>query len=325
MSIAPLSSTQDPAPQIVEAAAERIKLRMKRTVEDIVAIGVDLRLIKENLPHGEFLSWVEKEIDLSEWAVRNFMNVANKYGSKSGNFPDLPASVLYELSAPSTPEPVRQIIEAKAEKGETVSVKEVQDLKRRMKEQRESDEKKLKALGAENQALKDSQELARIKAHEEAAKAVEAELAALRAEKRVMEDQLKVAKEEAKTAASQEAEAIIKNKMAEKEADLKKLRQKAGEAERRLESLERQESGRKKRIAELDARAKKIASVDWEAQQLLKKTDNLAKQMTEVLLEIEGLEHEHNASTLKQCAQTASMCENLAIALRMVPHIGADT
>lgn len=38
----------------VRTAAERIRVRMKRTAEDIVAVGLDLIAIKERLPHGPF-------------------------------------------------------------------------------------------------------------------------------------------------------------------------------------------------------------------------------------------------------------------------------
>lgn len=321
MSVVPMKSNRVAEVGVVQAASERIKLRMKRTAEDIVAIGLDLQEIKDNLPHGEFLPWVEAEFGMTDRAARKFIEVGKRYGSKSEIISDLSPTVLYELSAPSTPEPVRQVIEAKAEKGEVVSVKEVQDLKRRMKEQCEADEKKLKALSAENQALKDSQELARIKAQEEAAKAVEADLAGLRDEKLKIEAQLKAAQKEAKAAASKEAEAIIKQKMAEKEEDLKKLREKAREAQSQLDNIERKKSNSAKRLEELEAQANKISSVDWEAKSFLKELDDLAGKMTQVLLTVQGLEHEHNESTLKVAQQTALMCENLAVALRMTRRI----
>lgn len=40
------------------AAAERIKLRLKRTVEDVIEIGRELTAVKEELPHGQFLPWI---------------------------------------------------------------------------------------------------------------------------------------------------------------------------------------------------------------------------------------------------------------------------
>lgn len=42
----------------VKLSAERIKMRMKRTVEDIIEIGRELSLTKQRLPHGKFMSWI---------------------------------------------------------------------------------------------------------------------------------------------------------------------------------------------------------------------------------------------------------------------------
>lgn len=96
--------------------------RMKRTVEDIIAIGQDLIAVKEKLSHGAFLPWIEAEFGMKQAAAYRFMQVAENYGGKLINFVNLSPSVLYELAAPSTPEPVRQAVEAKAEAGESVSV-----------------------------------------------------------------------------------------------------------------------------------------------------------------------------------------------------------
>lgn len=43
---------------IARSAAERIKLRLKRTVEDIIEIGRELTTVKAELPHGQFLPWI---------------------------------------------------------------------------------------------------------------------------------------------------------------------------------------------------------------------------------------------------------------------------
>lgn len=50
---------------------------------------------------------------MSENAARNFMRVATLYGSKSSMLADLTPSVLYELAAPPTQVPVRQIVDRK--------------------------------------------------------------------------------------------------------------------------------------------------------------------------------------------------------------------
>jgi len=77
---------------------------LKRTAEHILRIGQNLQAVKEKLPHGQFLPWVETEFEMSRWTARNFIHVAEKLGDKWRNFHHLPVSVLYELAAPSTSE-----------------------------------------------------------------------------------------------------------------------------------------------------------------------------------------------------------------------------
>lgn len=94
----------------LQVRAESIRSRLKRTGEDIIAIGQDLIDAKEDLGHGQFLPWLKAEFDMSEWSAQKFMQVTTKFGGsdKSVNFTDLGASVLYLLASPSTPETVTQ-------------------------------------------------------------------------------------------------------------------------------------------------------------------------------------------------------------------------
>ncbi|GJM00246.1 MAG: hypothetical protein DHS20C07_19250 [Methyloligella sp.] len=335
MSVVPIKQNQEVASHDVIAATERIKLCMKRTAEDVISIGTDLILLKKSLSHGEFLPLLEKEFAMSPRTAQRFMGVAEKYGSKCAGVSHLDPKVLYELSSPSTPEPVRKIIEAKAEKGETVSVKEVQELRRQVKETKASlkdAEAKADSATLEVQTLKDSQELAKIKAKEEAQAEAKKELDELNS--RLHSEQSKKQKEieelrkqvssvqkEAQTHAEKKATDLVKQKLAEKENDLKKLRSNVREAERKIESLDREKEQSRQILKELEDHANKISSADWEAKSLLQKLDELARQMTDVLLEVQGLEHKHSGRTLKVANQTSSMCENLAIALKMVPQI----
>lgn len=134
----------------ITAATERIKLRLRRTAEDIVAIGKDLIVIKEQLQHGEFLPWIEREFEMGEQSARNFMNVASRFGANP-QLLGISPSALYELAAPSTPPEVVQQITAKARDGESVSVAEVKDLKKQLKQAQQEKQQTLKLLDdAEN-------------------------------------------------------------------------------------------------------------------------------------------------------------------------------
>lgn len=90
----------------VQVKAESIRARMKRTAEDIIAIGQDLIDVKEELGHGRFLEWIRVEFGMSRWTAQNFMRTTERFGDKNANFAHLSASVLYELAAPSTPDAI---------------------------------------------------------------------------------------------------------------------------------------------------------------------------------------------------------------------------
>jgi len=95
----------------VQEKAQAIHARLKRTAEDIIAIGQDLIAVKDCLPHGQFREWLQSEFDMSISAALKFAQVAQRFGDKSVNFTHLPASVLYALAAPSTPDTVIEMVE----------------------------------------------------------------------------------------------------------------------------------------------------------------------------------------------------------------------
>jgi hypothetical protein len=105
----------------VRNAADRIRERVRKTVEDIVEIGNDLLAVKDALPHGQFLPWLKGEFGWSERSAQNFMNVAEQF--KSAKIADLPIqpSAAYFLAAPSVPDEARQKAVEKAEAGEEIT------------------------------------------------------------------------------------------------------------------------------------------------------------------------------------------------------------
>ena len=117
-------------PELTEIA-ERIRMRIRRTAEDIIAIGQDLTQVKGQLGHGKFLEWINSDLDMSERLAQNFMAVATWAEDKSAKIADLPPSTLYLLAAPSTPKEVAEEVVAEAMTGEPPKTREV---KRRIKE-----------------------------------------------------------------------------------------------------------------------------------------------------------------------------------------------
>jgi hypothetical protein len=45
------------------------------------------RWVKEKLDHGKFLAWIKAEFDMAERSARRFMNVYQRFGSKSPLWP----------------------------------------------------------------------------------------------------------------------------------------------------------------------------------------------------------------------------------------------
>jgi hypothetical protein len=102
----------------VQEKTQAIHARLKRTAEDIVAIGQDLIEVRDRLAcvgrGGLFHPWLRAEFDMARRMAYNFISVAERFGdSNCAKFAQLPVSVLYELAAPSTPESVIEMVEAK--------------------------------------------------------------------------------------------------------------------------------------------------------------------------------------------------------------------
>lgn len=127
----------------VREAAVRIRLRMSRTVQDIIEIGRDLLLAKGRIGHGGFIRWIEAEFGMGEQTARNFMQVARRF--KSPTVGDLPAAVLYALASPSTADEVVDEVKERAANGKAVTVDDVRELKRQLQNVRD------KARGAKSQ------------------------------------------------------------------------------------------------------------------------------------------------------------------------------
>lgn len=57
----------------------KVKILTAQTAENIIEIGRTLLEVKENLPRGEFLSWLENEVNYSKSTAYNFMKVAKEF------------------------------------------------------------------------------------------------------------------------------------------------------------------------------------------------------------------------------------------------------
>lgn len=132
----------DAAANEAKAVIERYRDRQKAYVIDT---GRDLLAIKARLDHGLFLEWVQAEMGMTPRSAQRAMSAAEVLGDKSDTVSYLPPTVLYELSAPSTPEPVRAAVLRRIEAGETLPADKI------MHEVREGRDEARKQVAAERE------------------------------------------------------------------------------------------------------------------------------------------------------------------------------
>lgn len=317
----------------VRAAAERIRVRMKRTVEDIIAIGSDLLTVKARLPHGEFLPWVEVEFGMSDQTARNFMNVAQRYSDKSKTVLDLSPRVLYELAAPSTPEPIRQAVEAKAKAGESISVVEVQRLKReaaganrRAKDAEAEAERQKGKADTLAEGQRDLIERAKSEAQIEARAKVAAELEQVKADaKRTLDDleaerrKLPEISRKAEAAAMEKAQAEAENLAV---VELEKvqgaaLAAKADEAKSReaIKRLSENAERLRKKAEEHDAFLRARTNGEQEAKNVRAHLEEINKALALAMVDLTDLEHEPPEDIRRLMAKSTRHCRDFAVAL----------
>ena len=90
-----------------QKSAKRIRSFEKAAAIDI---GRELLAIKDALPHGRFLPWIEAEFGYSRRTATNMMAVATTFCDTWEAVSHLPPTVLYQLAAPSTPDAVREAV-----------------------------------------------------------------------------------------------------------------------------------------------------------------------------------------------------------------------
>lgn len=330
----------------VQSAAVRIRDRMKRTVEDIIAIGQDLIAVKEKLPHGAFLPWIEAEFGMKDQTARNMMNVASMYSDKFPNFGNLAPSVFYEIAAPSTPEVVRQAVEAKAEAGESVSVAEVKAMI--AAERKRADEADRRANDATAEAerqkakaddLADGQrELiskARADAEASARQAAADDLLKVRAEAEKAKNDLAAERKKLETV-TKEAEAAALAKAQSQAAslaaaELAKIQNEAKQAENRLAEARRAYDRKKdaleglqETITEQEAYVRNLGNRTVEANNLLKVYERGSQFLADAMITVSDVSHSHEEAVTAKLERLAQHLRQFADALDHIEQSRPD-
>jgi hypothetical protein len=109
--------------------AEAIRELLQRARCDIIKIGERLTAARKICGHGNWRPWLEHEFQWTDDTALNFTNVYKWYERDPERVRDLnlPLRGLYLLARPSTPEAIRQEVIEHVERGEKVSVAEVNE------------------------------------------------------------------------------------------------------------------------------------------------------------------------------------------------------
>ena len=132
------NSIPDNSREVAMQVAVDIKPRLRRTVEDIFAIGRGLLRAKDALPHGFFSRWAYDELGLTSKSAQRFMQVAERLESESDKLSHLFPSVLYLLAQADTPpaavgEVIRLNTELRAQGERGATVAQTQEVIRRLR------------------------------------------------------------------------------------------------------------------------------------------------------------------------------------------------
>lgn len=103
----------------VIASAKTIKRHERRTIENMVTIGRELKAVQDRLPHGQFLPWIEQEFGWQKTIAYNLLNLAAKF-PPGGNLPvGIGLAALYQLTA--APDSALQEAQNRQHAGETIT------------------------------------------------------------------------------------------------------------------------------------------------------------------------------------------------------------
>lgn len=110
---------------IVEAATDRLHVLERKTGEQIIEIGKVLLQVKVDIPHGQFLPWLDAEFGWTERHARRFMDVAEHFKSDKLSDLKMAPSALYLLASNNVSDDIRIEFTEIAAAGHKVTHKDV--------------------------------------------------------------------------------------------------------------------------------------------------------------------------------------------------------
>ena len=120
-----ITTTTSLSTKEMEEIADRIRARIRRTVEDIIETGRDLATVKDSMGFGEFTKWLDLEFSMTDRTARNYMRAAAWAEGKTEIISDLSPTTLYLLAAPSTPKEIQAEVVSDLRSGKPVEVQRI--------------------------------------------------------------------------------------------------------------------------------------------------------------------------------------------------------
>ncbi|WP_010236351.1 DUF3102 domain-containing protein [Clostridium arbusti] len=140
----------------IDKVTAEILIYKQQTAQNIIEIGKRLIKVKENLPHGEFLPYLETKVEFTRQSANKFMRVAKEFGNVNSGL-HLGTKKLWLLLDVSTEEREDFISQPHKVSGKTKTVDEMtsREMQKVIKEKKQLEEK-AKTLEESNEVLQQS-------------------------------------------------------------------------------------------------------------------------------------------------------------------------
>lgn len=206
----------------IEKTTAEILILKDQTAQNIIEIGKRLIKVKDNLPHGEYLNWLENSVDFTERTAQRFVKVAIAF-SNTTPVSHLGSRKLFALAGLDEEERQEVMQENNVEDMTTRELEQVIKEKKQIKEQ----------LEAEQDYSSELQEA--IKQKEEKIRELQTEIEKIQIpEKEIVEKE--VVKEIVPEHLLREKE-MLKQEIEQQKQQLDKLQKRAEKAEGTLKSI----------------------------------------------------------------------------------------
>lgn len=114
--------------EMIRKVTARLRTRASRRMQDLIENGRDLAGVKEILDHGQFESWLGAEFGMTARTAQKYMLAAEWMAGKPELGSGLTPSIVYLLSAKSTPKKIAAQVIGKIKDGERVKPQVVRGL-----------------------------------------------------------------------------------------------------------------------------------------------------------------------------------------------------